>query len=52
MNQGWLQYKFQFNNDETSCLALSSLIKEGWSIEGFKAEDGYSWLELHKEKYT
>ena len=45
------RYKFQFNNDEVSCIALRDLIKTSWTVEGFIEEDGYTWLILVKERY-
>ena len=44
------KYKFQFNNDETSCLALLSLIKDGWYVIAYKEEDGYTWFVLQYER--
>ena len=39
-----IEYKFQFNNDTASCSALADLIRQGWSVEGFRVEDGYTWF--------
>lgn len=39
-----IEYKFQFNDDSASCLALDGLIKQGWGVKGFKVEDGYTWF--------
>ncbi len=44
-----LEYKFQFNNDEDSCIALKDMIKNGWTVCGFCAEDGYTWFLLKRE---
>lgn len=46
------EYKLQFNNDEASCQALQTMVKGGWSLEGFKVEDGYTWLILRLEDYS
>jgi len=43
------QYKFQFNNDEASCYALASLIKDGWKWGHYQIEDGYTWFILTKD---
>lgn len=43
-------YEFQFNNDEASCVVFLALIKEGWTISGYKTEDGYTWFILQYEK--
>lgn len=42
-------YKFQFNNDEDSCIALTDLLEQRWEVIGFRGEDGYKWLCLRKE---
>lgn len=47
MNVG--KYKFQFNNDTISCKALASCIKDGWRVEGFVVEDGYTWFLLERK---
>ncbi len=44
------RYKFQFNNDEDSCVALQSMLREGWTVQGFAQEDGYTWFWLQYEK--
>lgn len=41
-------YKFQFNNDIASCLALMAIIKDGWDL--VVQEDGYTWLIYTKWK--
>lgn len=43
------EYDFQFNNDINSCLALASMLKDGWIVDGFKIEDGYHWFILIRE---
>ena len=43
------EYKFQFNHDTDSCLALASLIADRWEITGFKIEDGYTWFLMFKQ---
>ena len=45
-----MKYKFQFNNDAASCIALMDLIKEGWSVCGYEEDVGYSWLILKRNK--
>ncbi len=40
------KYKFQFNNDSDSLRALMSLVEDGWIVEGYKEEDGYTWFLL------
>ena len=41
-------YKFQFNNDIASCLALMAIIKDGWDLDSVIQEDGYTWLIYSK----
>lgn len=41
-------YNFQFNQDAISCLALSALIKDGWEINDYYEDNGYSWIKLSK----
>jgi hypothetical protein len=44
-----LKYKFQFNGDVDSCLALASMFKDKWELDGvqqIQQEDGYSWILL------
>ena len=43
------KYKFQFNNDADSCIALRDLLLRGWTVQGFIEEDGYTWFLLIKE---
>jgi len=43
------KYKFQFNNDVDSCVALQCMIHEGWTICDTKREDGYLWFILQFE---
>ena len=43
------RYKFQFNNDIDSCVALQCMISEGWTVQGFEQEDGYTWFLLQYE---
>ena len=43
-------YKFQFNHDSVSRLALSQLIQQGWIVWGIGIEDGYSWIRLAAPK--
>ena len=43
-------YKFQFNNDEASCVALGAMIKGDWTIKDCVIEDGYIWFNLIYEK--
>lgn len=45
------KYQFQFNNDEDSCVALKDLIAKGWTISGYKIEDGFTWFMMIKERY-
>ena len=42
-------YKFQFNNDEGSCVALQGMIQAGWTVQGYDTEDGYTWFLLQYE---
>lgn len=46
-----IEYKFQHNNDISSCKALASMLRDRWEIVGFKIEDGYRWLILQKYYY-
>ena len=43
-----MEYKFQFGNDEASCLALATMLSKGWSIKEYSEEDGYGWFYLTK----
>ena len=45
------EYKFQFNNDEDSCIALRVMIMGGWVLVGCIVEDGYTWLLLETDIY-
>ncbi len=47
------RYKFQFNGDVESCMALASLLKDGWEVAScgypaFAVADGYHWINLVK----
>lgn len=44
-----LKYKFQLDSSESEIQALLSLIRDGWIIDGYIQEDGYSWLILLKD---
>jgi hypothetical protein len=43
-----LRYDFQFNGDVDSCLALASLIKDGWAVETLSVGDGFTWMHMEK----
>ena len=43
-------YKFQFNHDSYSRLALSQLLQAGWRVWDMGDEDGYSWVLLASPK--
>ena len=42
-------YKFQFNNDVASCVALQSMLSGGWTVRELVKEDGYTWFLLQYE---
>ena len=44
-----VKYRFQFNNDVDSCIALGDMIAVGWTVQGLVHEDGYAWLLIEKE---
>lgn len=44
------EYLLQFNNDEASCVALHTMIAGGWTVQGYREEDGYRWLILKYEE--
>lgn len=43
------RYEFQFNNDIASCIALQCMIVEGWTVQGYKLDNGYTWFILYFE---
>ena len=43
-------YKFQFNHDSYSRLALSQLLQQEWIVWDIDIEDGYTWILLASPK--
>ena len=43
------KYWFQFNNDVASCVALQTMIANGWTVQDYKVEGGYKWFILWYE---
>jgi len=48
MTQISINYKFHYDSGLGNAHALISLLKEGWIIENYFEEDGYTWLNLGK----
>lgn len=43
-----ITYELQFNNDKESCLALMTMIKDGWTVQSGSGKDGHHFLVLTK----
>ncbi len=44
-----ITYKFQFDGDKISCLALLTMIGDDWEVKNYIVEDGYAWFILEKK---
>lgn len=46
-----LKYRFQFNGDPDSCIALADLLRVGWelvNVDPLQTADGFHWIKLQR----